>query len=119
MRSAAQRIAAYNARMQSSQIDPVLTAMSTQQQANFASYISQFYPFQVLLRDWMNADGIHGATAFQYEAFNGECYSAYRRFQGASLDDQVTVLVDKYEDLGLTRAKLIALALAVWGVTVV
>jgi hypothetical protein len=104
--------------MQSTQIDPVLSAVSAVAQANFAGYIGEFYPFQMSLRDWMDADGIHGTLAFQYEAFSGECYSAWRRFKGQSLDDQVTVLVDKYESLGLTRAKLIAIALAVWGVTV-
>ena len=119
MRSSAQRIAAYDARMQSTQIDPVLAAVSAIASANFASYIGEFYPFQTSLRDWMDSDGIHGTLAFQYEAFNGECYSAWRRFKGASLDAQVTTLVDKYESLGLARAKLIAISLAVWGVTVV
>jgi hypothetical protein len=118
MRSSDQRIAAYNARVQSSQVDPVLTAMQSLQQANFAAYIGEFYPYQVALRDWMNDEDIHGVLAFQYEAFNGEVYSAWRRFAGGTLDAQVTVLVDKYEDLGLTRARLIALCLTVWGVTV-
>lgn len=118
MRSSEQRIAAYNARMQSTQIDPVLTAVQTLAQANFASYIGEFYPFQSALRDWMNDEGIHGNVAFGLEAFNGEMYSAYRRFQGPSLAAQATVLVDKYEDLGFTRADLIEIALNVWGVTV-
>jgi hypothetical protein len=119
MRSSAQRIAAYDARMQSTQIDPVLSAVNAIASANFASYIGEFYPFQVSLRNWMDTDGVHGTAAFQYEAFNGECYSAWRRFQGPALEAQLTVLVDKYEDLGLARAKLIDISLAVWGVTVV
>jgi hypothetical protein len=118
MRSSDQRIAAYNARMQSSQIDPVLTAVEDLAKANYASYIGVFYPYQVSLRDWMNDEDIHGSTAFAYEAFNGEVYSAWRRFAGGTLDAMVTALVDKYEALGLTRARLIAAALTVWGITV-
>jgi hypothetical protein len=118
MRSAAQRIAAYNARMQSSQIDPVLTAVNDQQKANFAAYVGDFYPYQLLLRDWLNDEGIHGVLAFQFEAFNGECYSAHRRFSGPSLAAQITVLADKYEDMGVTRADLVEIALSVWGVTI-
>lgn len=119
MRSASQRIDAYNARMQSSLIDPVLTAVNPLAQANYAAYVGTFYPFQVALRDWMDTDGIHGTDAFQYEAFNGEMFSAYRRFKGPSLDAQATVLVDKYEDMGMARAKLIDAVLIVWGITVV
>lgn len=119
MRSAAARIAAYNARMQSSQIDPVLTAVSPLAKANFAGYVADFYPFQVGLRAWLDAQGYHGNFAFQFEAFNNEVYSAYRRFQGTALAAQVTVLVDKYEDFGLARADLVAIALSVWSVVVV
>jgi hypothetical protein len=119
VRSASQRIAAYNARMLSSLIDPTLTAMQDQQQANFAAYVDDFYPFQAALRNWMDGQGINGAAAFVFEAFNNEVYSAYRRFSGASLIAQVTVLVDKYEDLGAARADLIALVLDVWALVVV
>jgi hypothetical protein len=119
MRSAAQRIDAYNARMTSTQIDPTLTAVSALAQANFAGYVAEFYPFQVALRNWLDGQAISGTAAFVYEAFNNEVYSAYRRFQGTALTTQVTILVDKYEDLGVARVDLIALVLAVWSLVVV
>lgn len=119
MRSAAQRIDAYNARMVSSQIDPVLTAVETQQQANFAGYIAEFYPFQVALRAFFDATPGAGVNAFGYEAFNNEVYSAYRRFSGAAFNTMVTTLADKYESLGLTRAHLVSIALNVWSIVIV
>jgi hypothetical protein len=118
MRTAAQRIAAYNARMQSSQIDPTLTAMEALAQANYTSYVNEFYPFQVALRNWLDSQDIHGALVFQFEAFNNEMYSAWRRFQGTALISMATVLVDKYEDYGMTRADLITVCLDVWSVIV-
>lgn len=119
MRSAAQRIAAYNARMQSTLIDPALTAVNAQAQANYASYMADYYPYQVSLRAWLDTQAIGGAAAFIYEAFNNEMYSAYRRFSGTAFVTMATVLVDKYEDLGAARADLIALTLAVWSIVVV
>jgi hypothetical protein len=119
MRSAAQRIDAYNARMVSSLLDPVLTAVESQQQANFASYIADYYPFQVALRAWIDTQGISGTAVFFYEAFNNELYSTHRRFSGLAEVQMFTVLVDKYEDLGALRADLIAICLNVYGVVVV
>ena len=119
MRSATQRIDAYNARMVSSQIDPTLTAVEALQQANFAGYMADFYPFQVALRGWLDTQAIPGNVAFMYEAWNNEVYSAYRRFSGTALTGMVTVLVDKYEDYGILRADLIAAALAVWSLVIV
>lgn len=119
MRTDSQRIAAYNARMQSSQIDPTLTAVSALAQANYTGYVAQFYPFQVALRAWLDSQAVHGAAAFFYEAFNNEMYSAYRRFSGTAFVTQATTLVDKYEDLGGARADLIAICLSVWSIVVV
>lgn len=119
MRSAAQRIDAYNLRMVSSLIDPVLTAVESQQQANYASYINDYYPYQVALRAWMDSQAIAGTAAFVYEAFNNELYSTHRRFSGTAEVTMFTVLVDKYEDLGAGRADLIAVCLLVYGVIVV
>lgn len=119
MRSAAQRIAAYNARMTSTQIDPTLDAVNAAALTNFSGYVAEFYPYQVALRNWLDQQAISGAAAFVYEAFNNEVYSAWRRFQGTALDSMVTVLVDKYEDLGAARVDLIALVLDVWSLVIV
>lgn len=115
MRTAQQRIDAYNARMQSSQIDPTLTAVNSMQQSNHTDHVNYFYPKQTTLRGWLDGAGIHGADAFAFEAFNGECYSIDRRFKGPSAVAQCAVLVAKYVAMGLTEADLIAVALAVWG----
>ena len=119
MRSAAQRIAAYDARMVSSQIDPTLTAVNALASANYASYVADFYPFQVALRNWLDGQAISGPAAFVYEAFNNEVYSVHRRFSGTAEVTQVTILVDKYEDLGAARVDLISLCLDVWSLVIV
>ena len=115
MRSAAQRIAAYDARMQSSQIDPALTAMNTQQMANFAAYVADWYPLQTTLRGWLDAQGFTGNIAFQYEALAGECYAAYTRFSGPAAVAAGVILKAKYVALGLVALDVSAMQLAVFG----
>ena len=115
MRSAAQRIAAYDARMQSSQIDPTLTAVNALQMANYASYVAEWYPMQSTLRDWLNAQGFSGTVAFQYEALAGECYAVYRRFSGPAAVAEGTALKAKYLALGLVALDISAMQLAVFG----
>ena len=115
MRSAAQRIAAYEARMQSSQIDPTLTAVNALQMANYAAYIAEWYPLQVTLRGWLDAQGFSGNVAFMYEALAGECYSVYRRFAGPAAIAEGTILNAKYLALGLVAIDMSAMELAVFG----
>ncbi len=118
MRSAAQRIAAYDSRMQSSQIDPALTAVNAQQCANHAAHVGAFYPRQVVLRDWLNTMGYTGPTAFKYEALNGEMYHASRSFAGPALVAEGVVLKAKYVALGLVALDISAMQLAVWAVII-
>lgn len=115
MRSAAQRIAAYDARMQSSQIDPTLTAMNAQQIENFAAYIADWYPLQVTLRGWLDAQGFSGSVAFQYEALAGECYHVYTRFSGPAAIAEGVILKTKYLAFGLVALDISAMQLAVFG----
>jgi len=118
MKSAAQRIAHYNARMQSSLIDPVLSAVSAQQQANFAAYAIDFYQFQTLLRAWLNTEGIGVFNYFRWEALNGECYRASRSTSGAAQIAEFVALQVKYIDMGLIAADIKAMMLAVWSVVI-
>lgn len=118
MRSSLQRARAFDARMQSSEIDPVLTAINAQQKANHAAHVGYFYPKQLLLRDYLNSNALTGPTAFQYEAFNAECYAIARRFSGPAAVAHVTVLATKYFAQGLDAAHLVAIALLVWGWTI-
>ncbi|HUU82727.1 MAG TPA: hypothetical protein VM243_04405 [Phycisphaerae bacterium] len=84
MRTAAQRIAKYNARMVSSLLDPVRTALQTSQQANFAAYATEYVPKQLALRAILNALGIDTAQYIFYEAYCGEIYHVWKTSAGAS-----------------------------------
>lgn len=120
MRTAAQRIAAYNARMVSSQTDPVRAAVAENQKANFAGYENEFYPKQQALRTILNAAGIPVIQYVVYEAFNGECYHAWKVASGDSLGLLIGTLVTKYGSpnrLGASaNATLVEIAATVWGV---
>jgi hypothetical protein len=100
--------------MQSTLIDPVLSAMQAQQQANFSAYITQFYPYQVELRNWLDSKGIIGIAAFKYEALNGETYREWRKFSGDSRIAALTALKAKYVAWGLVALDVSAMMLQVW-----
>jgi hypothetical protein len=84
MRTAAQRIAKYQARMVSTQLDPVRTALQAQQQANYLAYATEFVPMQQQLRALLNAHSIDTAQFVFYEAYMGELYHVYKTAAGSS-----------------------------------
>jgi ABC-type Zn2+ transport system substrate-binding protein/surface adhesin len=84
MRTAAQRIAKYNARMVSSLLDPVRTALQTQQQANYSAFTTEYVPKQEQLRAILDALGIDTAQYVFYEAYFGELYHVWKTSAGAS-----------------------------------
>jgi hypothetical protein len=114
MRTAAQRDAKYRARMQSTQIDPVLTAMQLLQAENHTAHVNYFYPRQVQCRGLLDAEGITPSEMFRYEAYNGELYSLVRRASGPAAITEKEVLVAKYTALGCDAALLQSIALSVW-----
>jgi len=115
MRTAAQRIAKYNARMQSTQLDPVLVVMNEQQAANHTAHVLYFYPRQQALRDLLSGQGLTTTEMFAYEAYNGELYHLVRTGAvGTALVAEKEVLVAKYTAAGLTPALLQSIALTVW-----
>lgn len=121
MKTSAQRIARYNARMLSSLIDPVLSAMVAQQQANFATYANDFVPKQNALRILLNALVIPIIQWGAYEAFHGELYKKSKQYSGAMLVVWATTLHDKYSSVGgggLTSANLKAIANDLYGVII-
>jgi len=85
MRTAAQRIEKYNARMVSSQIDPQRSATTAAAQANFAAYTTEFVPKQLALREVLNAAGMDPARFGPYEAYSGELFHLWKTTAGASL----------------------------------
>lgn len=117
MRSAAQRQAAYDARMLSSQIDPSLTAMFEQQKANYAGHVAEAYPLQVALRGVLDGLGIGGQAALIYEAYSAELYGLGRKFTGPAAVAAALPLSRKYTELGATPATICAIGTTVHGVT--
>jgi len=114
MRTAAQRIAKFEARMQSSLIDPVLTAMHAQAVENHTAHVLFFYERQVALRDLLNAEGLTPTEMFKYEAYSNELYALVRRASGAAAIAEKDVLVAKYTALGCQALLLASIALTVW-----
>ena len=110
MRTTAQRIAKYNARMMSSLVDPTLTAVQSIQQANFAAYADDFVPKQEALRVILSDEEVSVIDFASYEAFNGEVYSASKKYTGPALQAEFCILVEKWADaahLGATAQTIL------------
>jgi len=123
MRTDAQRITRYNARLLSSLIDPTLSVMFTQQKANYASHASAFYIKQQALRIIINAQSVPPWAVLGIEAFNGELYKYSKQYAGAMLDLRALMLCNKWGDvahLGVAlRPLLVDISLALYGAVVV
>jgi len=98
VKTTAQRIAHYNARMLSSLVDPTLSAVSTLAQANFAAYVNDFVPNQVALRAILNDEGVPVIDVGAYEAFHGELYHLSQSYSGPALQAAFCILVAKWAD---------------------
>ena len=98
MRTTAQRIAAYEARMLSSLVDPVLSAVSTLAVANYSAYVNVFVPNQVALRAILNDEGVQIIDFGPYEAFHGELFHLDQQFSGPALQAAYCILVAKWAD---------------------
>lgn len=118
MRTSEQRIAAYLARMVSSQIDPSLSAVAELQKANFTAYANEFVPKQEALRELLNALSVPTTDFFGYEAFNHEMYHLWKTAGGAAAVTTATILVAKYVGWGYTEAVLIQIANDLWTIVV-
>ena len=118
MKTDAQRIANYNARMLSTLIDPTLAAVNNMAVANFGAYASDFYAKQGVLRGLLNGFGIPTAQYFAYEAFNGELYHLSKVATGASAVTTATALVAKYTSMFLNAANLKKIANDVYSIVV-
>jgi hypothetical protein len=122
MRTAAQRIAKYNARMVSSQLDPVRAALVAQQQANYLAYATDFVPFQQDLRVLLNGYGIDPSQFVYYEAYVGELYHVYKTTAGASAVIAATAIAGRWAHasrLGIgVAARLKAIALSLFNIII-
>jgi hypothetical protein len=106
MRTAAQRIDAYNNRMTSSQIDPTLSAKNTAQKANFAAYASDFVPKITSVHAALAAAGVLPAEYFNYDGFAMEVYHIAQRFTGATAVAACQDLIIKWLLYGCTAPNL-------------
>jgi len=118
MRTDAQRIAAYNARMLSSLLDPTLSAVNAMAVANFGAYATNWYPKQQVLRGILDAAGIATSQYFGYEAFAGEIFHVSLVSSGASAVVMATALVAKYVSSFLVAATLKKICLDCFTITV-
>lgn len=118
MRTAEQRIAAFDARMVSSLLDPVFVAVSPLAKANFTAYVLDFVPKQEQLRQLLSALAIPTADFFTLEAFNHEMYHLSRVAAGEAAITTATPLVAKYVTWGATESVLIQICSDIWNIVV-
>lgn len=117
MRTASQRITAYNLRFVSSQIDPTIAAKNQLQKDNFETYANDFVALQSLVHQYLDGQGVMPAEFFNYGAFAGEVYHTANHFSGATAVGNVTDLILKYKGMGCTEVRLKGIAL-VFGIVV-
>jgi hypothetical protein len=98
MRTTAQRYAHYTARMVSSQIDPVLSAVQAAAANNYLAYLVKFVPNQTALREILNDEGVLVSQVASYEAFHGELFHASQAFAGEALQTLFCTLLAKWSD---------------------
>lgn len=122
MKTAAQRIAHYEARMVSSLIDPVLAAVNATAVENFTTHAIDFVPKQEKLRIILDAAGVATTLIPAYEAFHGKLFHLFKTVTGASLTAAATYLVAQYKAPAMlgagAEATLKKIALDIYGVTV-
>lgn len=118
MRSAERRIKAYEARMQSSLLDPQRAATRSLAVANYTAYANEWVTMQNKVRQELNDAGLDSAKFFLYEAFSAEMYRGFKKTSGDSYVAVATNLVAKYVAQGATEALCIAIAENVFNVTV-
>lgn len=118
MKTDVTRIAHYNARMQSSLIDPTLTAVNSLAQTNYASYLGIFYPKQVAVSAILDTNAVPNYQRGWYQACAGQMYHQSRVATGDALVFEFTALADKWESRGCDRAILISIASSVYSVTI-
>lgn len=119
MRTAAQRIADYNARMQSTLIDPTLTAVNLNAQTNFASVTTELYAKQQMLVNILNSNGIASYLWGRYFAMNGEFFKAWKQMAGGTIMLRFTELVAKWEARGVGHGAAVQIANDLYSVTIV
>lgn len=112
MKSAAERIAHYNNRMTSSQIDPVLSAVNATAKANYAAHAIEWTDLLASVHSYLSAQGVNPASWFLYDGFAGEMYHLAVKVgaTGAGAIAAANDLCVKWEALGGGLPKLKGIA---------
>ncbi len=118
MRSDVQRIANFEARMQSTLLDPTVTAVAPLAVANYATYITEFYPYQVQLRTILLDESVKSFLYAIYEAMNGQYYHLWKVSMGNPLVADFTAIQVKWTARGADATISKRIALDLYGVTI-
>jgi hypothetical protein len=118
MRSDVQRILNFEARMQSTLLDPTVTAMAPLAVANYTKYITEFYPYQLQLRTILLDEGVKSYLYAIYEAMNGQFYHLWRVSAGNPLVADFTAIQAKWTARGADATISKRIALDLWGVII-
>jgi hypothetical protein len=84
--------------MQSSLVDPTLSAMQAQQAQHYADYVDEFYPKQLALRAILSGYSMPQPMIAGFEAFHGEIFHLYKSVSGTLLTAGCQVMVTKWAD---------------------
>lgn len=117
MKLAAERIAHYNNRMTSSQIDPVLAAVNQTAKDNFAAYAVEWVALQIAVHGYLSAQGVNPQSWFLYDGFAGEIFHISKRATGPAAVLIANDMCLKWELLGGGLPKLKGIA-ALFGIIV-
>lgn len=118
MRTDIQRIASYEARMQSTLLDPTVTSVAPLAVANYTSYIAEFYPYQIQMRSILLAGGVKSFTYGMYEAMLGEFYHLWKVSLGNPLVTDFTAIQAKWTARGTDAPISKNIALVCFGVII-
>jgi len=118
MRSDVQRIANYEARMQSTLLDPTVTAVQPLAVANYTAYITEFYPYQVQLRTILLDESVKSYLYGMYEAMTGQFYHLWKVAMGNPLVADFTAIQVKWTARGTDATISKRIALDLFGVTI-
>jgi hypothetical protein len=118
MKSLAEKIANYEARMQSSLIDPAYAARNADAQTNYGAYATEYTAIQQSLHQYLDTAGVRLESYFQYNAFMSECYHISKRAAGLTATANMSAVAAKYIQLGLSDIHVKAIALALFTVVI-
>jgi hypothetical protein len=118
MKSDVLRIQHYEARMQSTLLDPTVTAVQPLAVANYTAYVTEYYPYQVQERTILLDEGVKSYLYGMYEAMTGQFYHLYKVALGNPLVADFTAIQAKWTARGTDATISKRIALDLFGVTI-